>query len=106
MLPASPRRVNAEDRSCIPDLDPRPPDATIPAVWRAQDDALLARLEDESVLERLWSYAAPGAPPLPGRAAGLVPWLRARPRGADAITRAERGDASVLLALATPASLE
>ena len=89
----------------FPALDPRPPDATIRRVWRAQDDALLARLEDESVLERLWSHAAPGAPPLPARAAGLVPMLRARPQGPDAIVRAERGDATVLLALATPGHL-
>ena len=89
----------------FPGLDPRPPDATIRRVWRAQDDALLARLEDESVLERLWSHAAPGAAPLPARAAGLVPMRRARPQGPDAIVRAERGDPTVLLALATPGHL-
>jgi len=77
----------------FPSLDPRPVDATLRGVWRAQDDALLARLEDESVLERLWAYAAPGAAPLPARAAGLVPMLRAHDRGRDAIARAGSGAA-------------
>jgi hypothetical protein len=45
-------------------------------VWRPQDEALLARIEDELIIEQLWQLEAPGQAPLHGRASGLVGALR------------------------------
>lgn len=75
------------------------------SVWRAEDEALLARLADEEILARLWERAAPGAEPLHPRAAGMIRMLAARPGGAEAVARAEAGDTGPLLGLATPTRL-
>ena len=45
--------------------------------WRPADDALLARLEDERLLERLWTFESGGAPALPPRASGMLGAFRA-----------------------------
>lgn len=74
-------------------------------MWRAADEALLARLEDERILARVWAIAAPGAEPLHPRAAGMIRLLRDRPDAAEAIAAAERGHAGRLLAQLSPARL-
>ncbi|AKF07361.1 hypothetical protein DB32_004510 [Sandaracinus amylolyticus] len=75
-------------------------------VWRAADEALLARIEDEHVLERLWARAAPGATPLHPRASGMVRLLRERADARDAIAAAESGNAAPLLVRLEPSRLE
>jgi hypothetical protein len=68
-------------------------------MWRAEDQALLQRLEDEVIVERLfahhtagvWGRSVPGARPLPPRAAGLI--ASARDAGAgDRVALALAGD--------------
>ncbi|MEO6573779.1 MAG: hypothetical protein ABIP89_08070, partial [Polyangiaceae bacterium] len=45
-------------------------------MWRPDDSALLARLEDEQILEHLWSFHVGEAHPPPHpRAAGMFPFL-------------------------------
>jgi tetratricopeptide (TPR) repeat protein len=68
--------------------------------WRPDDEALLARLEDEILLERAWVALAGvhGPPPHP-RAAGAVAALRERGEGTVAIEQAMRGDLAPLLRL-------
>lgn len=67
--------------------------------WRPDDEALLERLEDEEVLERLWAAAGdPSAPPH-RRASGLIRELRAVPGGALAVEQAARGDLGPLVRL-------
>ena len=69
-------------------------------MWRAEDDALLARLEDEQLLARMWrwhlgeggaSAASRGRAPH-ARAAGIFPLLRALPGGEDALRAAHERD--------------
>lgn len=72
--------------------------------FRAEDDALLSRLEDERLFEAVWEALVPPgtAPPHP-RAAGVLVELRETPEGRDAVTEAERGRfAPILRALAHP----
>ncbi|MBX3221277.1 MAG: hypothetical protein KF795_12210 [Labilithrix sp.] len=72
--------------------------------WRASDDILLQRLEDESVVEALFAAVvraggAPAAPGLHPRAGGLVDALRKIPRGAEAVAAALAGDVMPLARL-------
>ncbi|HEY8430629.1 MAG TPA: hypothetical protein VIL20_19755 [Sandaracinaceae bacterium] len=60
--------------------------------WRPEDEALLSRLENEEVLERLWAAVGEGSPPPHPRAAGLVAELRKFAQGRAAVERALRGD--------------
>lgn len=46
--------------------------------WRPEDDALVARLNDERLIARLWAVESGGAEPLPPRAAGMLGALRER----------------------------
>jgi hypothetical protein len=66
--------------------------------WRADDEALLERLEDEALLARLFEHhvgdvaaRAGTARPL-ARAAGLIAAARKEPGGDAAVTRARAGD--------------
>lgn len=53
-------------------------------VWRPADDALLSRLKDERLFDRLWAFESGGAPPLPSRAAALLEASRvARGHGSE-----------------------
>lgn len=73
-------------------------------VWRAEDEALLARLRDEALFESVWTALVPdGTPPPHARAAGVLAELRRCTDGALAIERAERGRfAPILRALSQP----
>lgn len=78
--------------------------------WRAEDEELLQRLEDETVAFELFaslvsSYAAQNTPELPAaalagrlhpRAAGLIAELRKCPSGAAAVAAAMTGDTARL----------
>jgi hypothetical protein len=71
-------------------------------VWRPEDEALLARLEDELALSRLFQHhvgtvAAENAPP--PRAAGLVAAARTVPGGEQAVRAALDGDVTNLARL-------
>lgn len=71
-------------------------------MWRPEDDALLGRLEDEVVLERLLRHhvGAHAERAMPhARAAGLVALARALPGGEDAVRVALGGDATALARL-------
>lgn len=68
------------------------------SIWRPDDAALLAQLEDEAIFERMWRAVASGAKPPHRRAAGLVAALRGRDGGA--LEQAARGDVAPLLRLA------
>ncbi|MFK7989091.1 MAG: hypothetical protein AB8I08_23940 [Sandaracinaceae bacterium] len=68
--------------------------------WRAQDEALLTRLEDRAVLESVWARWAGTTAALPHpRAAGVLPELRRHPSGAEAIDRAREGELGPLMQL-------
>ncbi|MEM9695291.1 MAG: hypothetical protein AAGA56_22300 [Myxococcota bacterium] len=57
-------------------------------MWRSEDEALLARLEEDDVLARLWKLeAGVDAPPLGPRASGLIHHLRNQPGGKAALER-------------------
>ncbi len=57
--------------------------------FRPEDEALVARLEEEAVYARLFrEHAGPTAPEPPRRAAGLLHELRALPGGRDALVMA------------------
>lgn len=77
------------------------------AVWRADDDVLLQRLEDEVLLEQLVADLVGGRPPISPhpRAAGLFGALRSLPGGLSAVERAAAGDRAALVALVRPAKL-
>ena len=77
------------------------------AVWRADDDVLLQRLEDEVLLEQLVADLVGGRPPISPhpRAAGLFGALRSLPGGLSAVERALAGDRAALVALVRPAKL-
>lgn len=68
--------------------------------WRAQDEALLTRLEDQAVLESVWRRWAGTQAALPHpRAAGVIAELRRHPTGAQAVERAQEGELAPLLQL-------
>jgi hypothetical protein len=70
--------------------------------WRTEDEALLQRLEDEILVERLWGFfvgagsgcepVTPSSAPHP-RAAGLIAELRRLPGGAEVVAGALRTSA-------------
>ncbi len=65
----------------------------MPAVWRAEDEGLLERLQDEQVLRALFSSLTHDhATPPPARAAGLVHQIRQTPEGGAAVQAALDGD--------------
>lgn len=88
-------------------FDCRPGKATAKVVsmiavqtWREEDEALLRRLEDEIVIERLWSrQAPPQSTPLPTRASGLIRELRGIDGGSEAAERASAGEIEALFPL-------
>ena len=59
--------------------------------WRDEDEALLARLTDEIVVERLFRAQAGPDAPIPRRAAGLIAAIRKTNGGVDVIDLASRG---------------
>jgi len=71
-------------------------------VWRAEDEALLGRLEDELVLSKLFRHhvgnLAERSVPHP-RAAGLIAAARALPGGEEAVRAALDGDVTKLARL-------
>ncbi len=78
-----------------------------PSVWRADDDALLRRLENEELLHAVWAdwnansdNAAPHV-----RASGLIALIRESAEGERAAQYALDGDRTALHALIAPASL-
>lgn len=77
-------------------------------MWRPEDDALLGRLEDEVVIERLFHHhvgsIAQRSPPHP-RAAGLVAAARELEGGEDAVRAALDGDVSKLARLVEAAPM-
>jgi hypothetical protein len=63
--------------------------------WRAEDECLLQRLEDETLVEALVSsFAGDVVARLPPRAAGLVAVLRTIPAGAEAVRAGLAGDSA------------
>ena len=75
-------------------------------MWRQEDAALLARLEDELLLRRLWRSQAGNAEPPHPRAAGMLGLVRQLPGGTEAVTAALKGDLTALLGLLQPARFE
>lgn len=67
------------------------------SAWRSEDEALLRRLEDERLVERLWAFESDGAAPLHPRAAGLIEGLRATDAGRRAITEVDVGAVARLI---------
>jgi hypothetical protein len=77
---------------------------TVKSGWRGDDEALLLRLEDELLLERVWTafVGVHGPSPHP-RASGTISAMRERVDGAVAVERALRGDVGPLVrALSDP----
>jgi hypothetical protein len=77
-------------------------------MWRAEDAALVQRLEDEVVLERLWRFHVGIAPaPLPHpRASGMIALVRGLPGGSEAVRAALGNDLRPLRARLEPASFQ
>jgi len=75
--------------------------------FRAEDEVLLRRLEDDDLLARLWAWHAAGArrPRPHARAAGMIALLRALPDGEHAAARAREGHVQALASLLEPPSL-
>ena len=77
-------------------------------MWRPEDEALLGRLEDELVLERLFRHhvgtLAAGTLPHP-RAAGLIAAARQVTLGSSAVQAAIEGDVSKLARLVEAAPM-
>lgn len=72
-------------------------------MWRAEDQALLRRLEDERATEQLFAALTHDhAPPPHPRASGLLAALRAMPGGEDAIAACLDGDPRTLIARTRP----
>src|SRR5262245_44798055 len=71
-----------------------PPNA---ALWRADDEALLVRLEDERLLDQVWQelIGPRASPPLP-RAAGIYACMRRTASGAATVREALAGDVAPL----------
>jgi len=62
-------------------------------MWRAEDEALLARLENERILERLWRAATGKGAPFPSRrAAGLMAQIGRLSEGRALREQANRGE--------------
>ncbi len=74
-------------------------------MWRAEDQSLLERLEDEEALQRLWRADAPEAPPLHPRAAGLIQAVRGYANGSEIVSALLRDDAQPMLAAVRPDSM-
>lgn len=75
--------------------------------WRAQDEALLTRLEDEALFESVWASLVPEGTPAPrGRVAGVLAALRGTPEGAEAVERAGGGQLMPLLRAMTQPDVE
>ena len=78
-------------------------------MWRSEDEALLGRLEDQLVLERLFRHhvgtLADGAPPHP-RASGLVASARGVKDGELAVQAAVEGDVTKLARLVEAAPMK
>jgi hypothetical protein len=72
-------------------------------VWRQEDDALLARLTDEVVLERLVRTQLGKDAPVPWPASGLCAAIRGTPGGREAFDAALIGGFDALIALLDPA---
>jgi hypothetical protein len=69
--------------------------------WRAEDEGVLQRLQDETVVLRLHAFMTGGAvvdahPRVVGLVSGLVMELRKRPSGTDAVDAALSGDVARL----------
>lgn len=74
-------------------------------MWRDEDEALYARLRDESVMrEVVWPALCHGSAPAPHpRASGALRWVRANPEGERAVALAAVGEPAALIALLRPA---
>ena len=70
---------------------------TVEPMWRAEDEALLSRLEDERILERLWLAATGKREPQPARAAGLIACIAQIEGGRRAREDADRGELAPLV---------
>lgn len=67
--------------------------------WRPEDEALLVRLEDEAIFERVWrDLAGPGVALPHPRAAGVLASLRETDVGPGVLERAAVGDTAPLIA--------
>jgi hypothetical protein len=75
----------------------------IPAVWRQEDDALLARLADEVAFERLVHAQMGNHAPVPWHASGLCAAVRSMPGGAEALDAARAGNVTALIERLDPA---
>ena len=74
-------------------MEALPPFGHEVVAWREEDEALLGRLEDELLVERIWQRQAPaGAHALPVRAAGVVREIRSLAGGTEAVEKAARGE--------------
>ena len=73
-------------------------------MWRDEDEALYARLRDESVMrEAVWPTLAHGSGPAPHpRASGALRWVRANAEGERAVELAQLGEPAALMALLRP----
>jgi len=71
-------------------------------MWRPDDQQLLERLEERTVMRALWRRMSRGAPPPSERAAGLVHLLRQTDEGARAVEQALEGELELLVALTRP----
>jgi hypothetical protein len=60
-------------------------------MWRQDDEALLERLEDEILLEKLWRFQAGDAQPPHPRAAGMIALVRKLTGGPEAVAEAQAG---------------
>src|SRR5687768_1280221 len=74
-------------------------------MWRQDDEALLERLEDEILLERLWRFQAGAAEPPHPRAAGMITLVRALSGGREAIEEARAGRFDAFFAKLLPARI-
>jgi hypothetical protein len=72
--------------------------------WRDEDEALLARLTDEVVLERLFRAQAGPEAVIPRRAAGLIAAIRKTNAGTDVVDLAYRGNLEPLAERLEPGS--
>ncbi|WP_394832195.1 hypothetical protein LVJ94_37340 [Pendulispora rubella] len=75
-------------------------------MWRAEDEALLSRLEDERILERLWLATTGRRAPHPARAAGLIACIARMEAGRRAREAADRGELELLVHVVREAPLE
>lgn len=70
--------------------------------WRDEDEALLARLTDEIVFERLFRAQAGPDAPIPRRAAGLIAAIRRTNGGAEVVEQAYKGRLEPLIERLAP----